>query len=96
MKKIVISPGFGAGWSTWSDKPKEVAEYRPVIEFLEKGGDPNSEEFDPIVDQMGKDLGLDCFSGIGRDELKVVEVKGRYCIEEYDGSESVRTEIGFW
>lgn len=39
MKKIIYSPGFGAGWATWNDFPvglgKFLAEYEPLIEWLE-------------------------------------------------------------
>ena len=41
MTKILYSPGFGAGWSTWmpgsSDFQKFVLTYQPIIEALEKG-----------------------------------------------------------
>src|SRR6185312_5154986 len=42
MTKILYSPGFGAGWSTWahSDKPefvKFMLTYPPLIEAVENG-----------------------------------------------------------
>jgi len=43
MRKILYSPGFGAGWTSWHDGSKEaklfMLEYRPFIEYLEAGGD---------------------------------------------------------
>lgn len=40
MNKVLISRGFGAGWSTWAsgDMAKFIARYTPIIEFLERGG----------------------------------------------------------
>lgn len=40
MRKILISPGYGAGWSSWGDpeQAKFVVTYQPIIDFLESGG----------------------------------------------------------
>jgi len=39
--EILISSGFGAGWSTWA-YPDEVARfaltYRPIIDYIKEGG----------------------------------------------------------
>lgn len=41
MRKILISPSYGAGWSTWHGN-REVAKfaltYQPIIDFIEGGG----------------------------------------------------------
>lgn len=39
MKKILISSGFGAGWSTWNsgEVGKFMLTYQPIIDFLEAG-----------------------------------------------------------
>lgn len=103
MTKILVSAGYGAGWSTWArdDKRKEVAEYRPIIDFIEAGGNPRDLDqrggpnHDLII-QMMVDLGLDRFYTGGADDLEVVEVDGPYLISEYDGWESVITARGFW
>ena len=41
MRKILYSPGWGAGWSTWNSSipTKFICEYQPIIEALEKGED---------------------------------------------------------
>ncbi len=106
MTKVLVCPGFGAGWSTWSQKPKEVAEYKPIIEFIENGGNPEElntyefgkfkEDYHLLVKTMIEELGLEGFYTGGADDLKVVEVDGPYMIEEYDGSESIRTPGDFW
>lgn len=42
-RKILISPGYGAGWTTWTNLSREaklfMLEYKPIIDFLEAGGD---------------------------------------------------------
>jgi len=94
-RKILVSPGFGAGWSSWCYGPKEaaqfVAEYEPIIKFLENGGKPK-EEFEKLVEElsniMEKKFGVDFYAG-GSKNLRVVEVNGPYMIKEYDGFESV-------
>ena len=102
MSVILVSPGFGAGWSTWagSDKKKEIAEYQPIINFIQEGGNPadleRGGEDHPLIQQMIKDLDLGSFYTGGASDLELQYVDGPYCIEEYDGSESVRTEADFW
>lgn len=97
MTKILVSGGFGAGWSTWSSSPKEVAEYLPIIEFLEAGGEPSDLNDDHIlVKRMIEDLDLNHFYTGGAEGLYVDEVRYAYRIEEYDGSESVTTAADFW
>lgn len=110
MTKILVSEGFGAGWATWNDKSKEVAEYEPIIKFIEDGGDPSDldtnsyrisgddkETYHPLVAQMLVDLDLgDYFYTGGAGGLTVVEVDGAYRIDEYDGYESVKTAADMW
>ena len=81
-QKVLVSPGFGAGWSTWSEKPKEVAEYRPIIEYIEAGGDPQLLTKDnELVKQMVEDLELSFFFCGGAHDLCVQEVYGPYRIK---------------
>lgn len=101
MVKILISPGFGAGWSSWvnkaNDKAKAVAEYQPIIEFIENGGDPSElNNHHPLVIQMMKDLKLDYFYAGGAGELEVRETSEPYKIDEYDGSEYLVTVEDLW
>lgn len=98
--KIIISTGFGAGWSTWHhEKQHEIATFQPIIDFLEAGGNANElqHEGNRLVAQMEEDLGLEkgtFFTGGARDGLRVVEIPDgvRYRINEYDGSESPETD----
>lgn len=40
MKKLLYSPGYGAGWTTWADdKHKQFMVSHPaIVEFIEGGG----------------------------------------------------------
>lgn len=97
MTKVLVSPEFGAGWSTWNDKPKQVAEYKPIIEYIENGGDPSKlDEHHPLVRQMMSDLGLSDFYCGGANYLCVYKVDGPYRICEHDGFEHIETPEGFW
>lgn len=99
MRKILYSPDYGAGWTTWNKK--EVAQimvdYPPVIEAVERG--ERITENHPAIVQMiayiRERLSLpeeDYICVLGADELKVKEVEGRVRIQEYDGAESVEEE----
>lgn len=110
-KKILVSPGYGAGFATWNSNSKAVAEYQPLVEFIENGGDPKdldrNHEFDedgnvvpdrlhPLIRQMAEDLGVNYICTLGCAQLRVVEVNGPYRIDEYDGFESVTTADDLW
>ena len=68
MRKILYSPGYGAGWSTWNSQydKKLVCEYVPIIEALEReenllGENGRYGEFDvskahPAIQQFDKEL----------------------------------------
>lgn len=86
---VLISPGFGAGWSTWSGKEEsQILLFEPdVVAWVEggkKGEFPNLKEKYP---------GGDFYHG-GVDELEIVwvPVGTKFRINEYDGSESIVVE----
>ncbi len=88
--KVLISPGYGAGWSTWveDDIRAYVRTYQPIIDAIEKG-----EDYMPLVDVLKKELEeKDKYLYTeGADDLVVVEVEPPFYIDEYDGYESVKT-----
>jgi len=67
VRKILYSPGYGAGWSTWNRSEdglaKFVLEYEPIISFIEKGGkfnrndcgDINGNGVHPLLEQLQTD-----------------------------------------
>ena len=96
-RKILYSPGFGAGWSTWSSD-REVARYmltyQPIIDALERGEKMDVDH--PAVKQLQADclekFEKDYVCVLGANQLKVTTVHGRVRVHEYDGSESVEVE----
>lgn len=85
---VLISPGFGAGWSTWADAShQEIALYHPrLVEAAEAG----AVDIDAIVEEL---VGGDHFYTGGWRDIQIVWLpkETQFCVEEYDGSESIRT-----
>ena len=104
MRKILYSPGFGAGWSTWMHNipTKFVCEYQLIIEAIEKAEklvkddvwDIKIEDCHESVQKFIKEC-EERFNKIpylgGLKDLCIYEVPegSLYRITEYDGSESV-------
>lgn len=96
MRKILYSPGYGAGWSTWNSG--EVAaymlEYQPIIKALE-----NDQQIDELLVQLQKEckekFNVDYVCILGADNLRVATVKGRVRIHEYAGYESIEEEDSY-
>lgn len=83
---VLVSPGFGAGWSTWSGKHRDWALFAPeVVNWVESG---KNGDIDQIVKEA---LGEEYFyTGGARDlEIEWVEEGQLFIIDEYDGSESL-------
>lgn len=94
-RKILYSPGFGAGWSSWCGGSSEqrlfMLEYAPIIAAVESGQGVT----DSVLKQFKADWDKE-FPGVhvcvlGADDLKVAEVEGQVRIAEYDGNESYVT-----
>jgi hypothetical protein len=93
-RKILYSPGFGAGWTTWNaddEVEKYMLTYQPIIDALERGEEMNDSH--PAVLQLQKEcldkFGKEYVCVYGEKDLRVMEVNGLVRIEEYDGYESV-------
>jgi len=84
---ILVSYGFGAGWSTWnSENPAQLAMDKRLVEAKLKGVD--EEEIEVIL----KDMGLeDTYTG-GWDQVEIewLYEGTAFEIDEYDGAESLR------
>ena len=85
---ILVSPGFGAGWSTWNDDYPQLMFSPKVIEMVEAG----------IAGEIDKEwclenLGIDNVYCGGAEDLVVewLPVGTPFYIHEYDGSESLKT-----
>ena len=83
---VLVSPGYGAGWSTWDDN-KEDAVFSPEVVAWVEAGKPsdmylkNEERWETEFGYLG-----------GMEDLEVVwlPVGTRFEIDEYDGFESLR------
>lgn len=89
MVAVLVSPGFGAGWSTWANTPplKDWARFSPAVVAWVEGG--KSEDIDELVK---RELGEDTYfytGGAGDLEIEWLPVGTQFRIDEYDGSESL-------
>lgn len=101
-RPILISPGFGAGWSTWAREPDVATAsltYQPLIDAVLRGEEITEDHpaFVSFIESLGPDA---YFYAGGLRDLTVVYVEGDFDVNEYDGSESVthhattsRTEV---
>lgn len=83
---VLISPGFGAGWSSWSGA--EIAYDKRIIEYW-LNESPSSDEMHEFLKTLGYG---NVYMG-GYDDLIIQYIpRGTmFCIHEYDGSESIET-----
>lgn len=97
-RKVLVSPGFGAGFATWADSGVgyDIAECPELICYVEQGGRDENEARQILVTQgvVGADDYV-CWGGFS--QVVVVTVDGPYRLTEYDGSESVEvlSEVGW-
>lgn len=87
---VLVSPGFGAGWSSWNTGPLE--EFLLFDERLVLAKEAGHDEAD-IEALMGAWFGDDQPYIGGWDQVVIewVPVGTQFRIDEYDGSETLRT-----
>jgi hypothetical protein len=91
-RKILYSPGFGAGWSSWNsgEVAKFMLTYQPIIDHIETGKGPVPES---LLEQLQADckekFGAEYVCVLGAEQLAVWTGHGPVKIDEYDGHESV-------
>jgi hypothetical protein len=82
---VLVSPGFGAGWSTWADENQMEAmcmDARIVGAFLSGGS--------AAAVQAAVDMFPDIYTGGGHNlRIEWVPKGSSFEVEEYDGSESL-------
>jgi len=86
---VLVSPGFGAGWSTWADRElRERLLFDPEVVAWVEGGKVGS------LPDLEEKYGADHFYDGGASDLIVewVPVGAKFRIHEYDGSESLVLE----
>ena len=87
---VLISPGFGAGWSTWAIGDRDELLFdAEIAQALLDGVDYGD------IELLAKSKYPDQYLG-GLDDLEVqwVDQGTEFTVEEYDGSESIRYKDG--
>ena len=92
---VIISSGYGAGWSTWNPGPnREILAFHPkLVEWVESE-QPIVVAISTILKEiLGEKEAEEIYLG-GVDQLSVIWVPHgtKFEIEEYDGSEYIITE----
>lgn len=82
---VLISVGWGAGWSTWNDN--ELAYDKRIVEkWLENA---SADEMCDFVESLG--YSRPYMGGYGQLRLEFIPRGTMFCIHEYDGAESIET-----
>ena len=90
-RKALISPGYGAGWSTWADRDqREAALFDPELIADIEAATTVAEKYRAAERFVARHGFKDFYVGGARD-LVVQEIEGEFKVEEYDGFESVLT-----
>jgi hypothetical protein len=90
---IILSPGYGAGWSTWG---ADVFDPLAVIMLLL--GDNDVTHYDAYVTRFYPDRDYRCSLGLSDAEVLWVSPGTQFKIDEYDGAESIdfRDDDSIW
>lgn len=84
---VLVSGGFGAGWSTWGEDSNFLSMDKTLVEM--KLNNAPQEEVEAYCEKV---KGVAPYMG-GWDDARVewIDKGTSFTIEEYDGSESLRT-----
>jgi hypothetical protein len=81
---VLVSCGFGAGWSSWG-MPEEALFDPVIVDFVEENK-TNTEEFSEYLEKKYSEV----FTGGAGDLIVVWVPEGKeFRIDEYDGAESL-------
>ena len=86
---ILISPGFGAGWSTWCWEYPEIAYDKRVIEWYFNNTTASEEDASMFLESIGYP-NVYC-GGFHQLVVEWIPRGVQWRIKEYDGSESLET-----
>jgi hypothetical protein len=87
---VLISPGYGGGWSTWAYGDSDELLFDPVIaKMVLDHADVDDIEAVARVRYPNEHL-----SGIEDLEVQWVDQGKEFIVEEYDGAESIRYKDG--
>jgi hypothetical protein len=90
---VLVSRGYGAGWSTWTDEVETYLFHPKLVQMVEE-----ERHSEITTEWMEQELGLDVSYTGGTDGLEIqwVPVGTKFVIHEYDGHESLRTIDDFY
>jgi len=88
--KVLISPGFGAGWSTWNYNIPELL-FDPVIVSMVEDGT----SFETIEAYCNAKYPTGYFGGVADLEVRLIKTGTEFIVHEYDGSESIQVKDEF-
>lgn len=102
MTKILISPGYGAGWSTWNEQGGELERLlltcEPLIEAVERSEkitlEPRHPALQMLLDEIERRWPGKYVCVLGAEDLKVAVLYGPFWIKEFDGFETVEFGSG--
>ena len=89
---VLISPGYGGGWSTWSYGDLDELLFDPVIaQMILDCAD--IDEIEEVV-RLRHPEETACMGGLEDLEVQWVDQGKEFIVEEYDGAESIRYKDG--
>ena len=85
---VLVSPDFGAGWSTWNENHPELLFDPEVVALVE------ADRKDDIEEVMNARYGKNAIycGGTRGLEIEWLPLGTEFRIDEYDGSESIETK----
>lgn len=85
--EVLVSPGWGAGWSTWNDDGLSIAVDKRIVDFFKEHGQTCPED---KVKEFCESLGYRVYAG-GWDQIVIVTVPEgvKFHITVYDGYEEL-------
>ncbi len=90
---VLVSRGYGAGWSTWTDEIETYLFHPKLVQMVEE-----ERHSEITTEWMEQELGLDVSYTGGTDGLEIewVPVGTKFVIHEYDGHETLKTIDDFY
>lgn len=86
---VLVSYGFGAGWSTWDTRQSDQLLYEPNIVEILLSDKETLEKYKLILDYCEANYKNVYTGGLDGLEVEWLPVGTAFRIHEYDGSESV-------
>lgn len=93
---VLISRGYGAGWSTWNSEIPELLFHPSLVAIVEAGNQSEiTQELCIELLNLPPDTYIYCG---GAEDLQVewVEEGSQFRVDEYDGFESLQTQCNLY